>query len=218
MSSFACRDSVVGSHNALPICVTISVSDEPYLLQRHFLFVSLKMPPATKQRTRLTLKEKMNLIRESESMDTVQLSKKYAVCVSGIYKILKQKDQWKFNRKAWMTASVMEEWLIDFNGRMVRQNRKICLLLDNATSHPHLDLTNIKLIFLPPNTTSSLQPLDQGIIHCFKMHYRKRILSHLINKMDSAGSKWCSEKPVCVERIRDGFRESRAIRSFNGIN
>lgn len=85
-----------------------------------------------------------------------------------------------------MTASIMKEWLLEFNAKMVRQNRKICLLLDNATSHPKISLSNINMIFLQPKTTASLQPLDQGIIHCFKMHYRKRVLLHLINQMGNA--------------------------------
>lgn len=95
---------------------------------------------------------------------------------------------WKFNRKAWMTGSIMEEWLIQLNAKMARQNRKICLLLDNATSHPNLTLSNVRMVFLPPKTTASLQPLDQGIIHCFKMHYRKRILTHLINQMEHSSN------------------------------
>ena len=44
--------------------------------------------------------------------------------------------------------------------------------MDNCTSHPSLDLSNVKLQLLPPKATSQLQPLDAGIICNFKMFYR----------------------------------------------
>lgn len=42
---------------------------------------------------------------------------------------------------------------------------QILLIVDTAGPHPHLmNLENIELEFLPPNTTSLIQPLDMGII------------------------------------------------------
>jgi len=60
--------------------------------------------------------------------------------------------------------------------------------MDNATCHPEdIDdkLSNIKVIFLPKNTTSRLQPLDAGIIKNFKCHYRAFVIKHVIAKIDS---------------------------------
>ncbi|KAL4149420.1 hypothetical protein QTP88_003372 [Uroleucon formosanum] len=55
----------------------------------------------------------------------------------------------------------------------------------NASSHPDtLNLKNIKLIFLPPNTTSICQPLDQRIIKNFKVHYRQQLLRHILSRVD----------------------------------
>lgn len=93
---------------------------------------------------------------------------------------------WYANKKAWMTASIMEDFLIKLNKKMIIQNRNILLFLDNASSHPNLKLSNVQLVFLPPNTTSETQPLDQGIINAVKVHYRKRVLKRLICKMDTA--------------------------------
>ena len=51
------------------------------------------------------------------------------------------------------------------------------LLLDNFSGHgkkDHLpELQNTKISFLPPNTTSVLQPMDAGIIATLKTRYRK---------------------------------------------
>ena len=44
------------------------------------------------------------------------------------------------------------------------KNRKIALVLDNATYHPKLEFSNIELVFLPANTSSHTQLLDQGVI------------------------------------------------------
>lgn len=44
---------------------------------------------------------------------------------------------------------------------------------------PPITLKNIKMEYLPQNTTSELQPLDQDIIRSFKMHYRKEVVRRL---------------------------------------
>ena len=36
-------------------------------------------------------------------------------------------------------------------------------------------------MFLPKNTTALIQPLDQGIILTFKAHYRRGLLSEIVN-------------------------------------
>jgi hypothetical protein len=55
------------------------------------------------------------------------------------------------------------------------------LLVDNCPAHTVLEkLQNIKLVFLPANTTSMLQPMDQGVIRSLKCHYRRLILLRMI--------------------------------------
>ncbi|XP_069101478.1 tigger transposable element-derived protein 6-like [Argopecten irradians] len=56
--------------------------------------------------------------------------------------------------------------------------------MDNAPSHAIPKLSNVKVHFLPPTTTSHLQPLDAGIIQNFKSHYRKKQLAHLVDCID----------------------------------
>lgn len=86
---------------------------------------------------------------------------------------------WDSNTKAWMTGEKFLAYLQKFNMAMENQNRKVALLLDNAPCHPEVQLSAVKLVFLPPNTTAGTQPLDAGIIKNFKVHYRDMLLSHL---------------------------------------
>lgn len=74
------------------------------------------------------------------------------------------------SKNAWMTGLIWEKWLRRWDQAL---SRKICLLVDNCTSHPKVsNLKNIEVVFLPPNTTSIMQPMDQGCIKIFKGHYR----------------------------------------------
>ncbi|KAF9226434.1 DDE-domain-containing protein [Gyrodon lividus] len=73
------------------------------------------------------------------------------------------------NAKAWMTASLYQEW-------------KILLLQDNFAGHIVPDtLTNIHVENSEPNLTTHVQPNDQGIIRCFKAHYHTKAIRHAID-------------------------------------
>ena len=90
-------------------------------------------------------------------------------------------------KRAWMTGEIMKTILTKLNRQLSSSNRHILLFMDNAGCHPD-ELTtkysNIKVCFLPANTTSKLQPLDLGIIQNFKLHYRKLFLRYVISKID----------------------------------
>lgn len=87
---------------------------------------------------------------------------------------------------AWMTSVVFEEWLHKWDARLTRNKRKIALFVDNCTAHPHVQsLQSIELIFLPPNTTSEIQPCDQEML---KVHYRKNMVKRLICAINSGST------------------------------
>ena len=90
-----------------------------------------------------------------------------------------------YNKKAWMTGAIFTIWLNQLNNRMRFQQRHILLFVDNCSAHPDVQLSHVKLAFLPPNTTSKLQPCDAGIIQAVKMRYRRRLLQHVLLKMDN---------------------------------
>jgi hypothetical protein len=80
------------------------------------------------------------------------------------------------NSKAWMLTTLFQEWLCDFDHKVaIKHNgQRVLLLLDNCGSHKieGLNLSHVDIHFLPPNTTSRIQPMDAGIIMSFKRHYR----------------------------------------------
>ena len=97
------------------------------------------------------------------------------------------------NKKAWMTSGIFENWLKKFGTRMGRKCRNVLLFLDNTTSHSNVQLCYVKLKYLPANTTSILQPLDQGIILAMKQIYRKTQLRYIITKIERSKEQDCSQ-------------------------
>jgi hypothetical protein len=85
---------------------------------------------------------------------------------------------------------------------LCRRGRHIVLLGDDAPTHTvggtevgeeHgfkvINLSNFKLIFLPANTTTVVQPLDQGITASMKAHYRRHFVRWLLSEAGKAGNK-----------------------------
>ncbi|KAI5822040.1 DDE-domain-containing protein [Schizophyllum commune Tattone D] len=90
------------------------------------------------------------------------------------------------NAKAWMTTTLYQEWLHDWDARLRQQDRHIILFVDNFSGHQApSDLTNIKCEFFKPNLTPHVQPADAGIIRCFKAHYRSRFIQRAIDRYDN---------------------------------
>ena len=63
------------------------------------------------------------------------------------------------------------------------------MIIDNCTVHPHAEqLNSIELIFLPPNTTSHAQPMDEGIIRTLKAKYRSLTVRKMIAALEKQNS------------------------------
>ncbi|XP_070390804.1 tigger transposable element-derived protein 6-like [Dermacentor albipictus] len=91
------------------------------------------------------------------------------------------------NSRSWMTRAIFSEWVASFDCDMRRQGRRVCLLLDNCSAHHILDveLTNVELKYFPPNCTSIIQPLDQGVIRSMKCAYRQRVMQRLLLNVET---------------------------------
>ncbi|KAF9221437.1 DDE-domain-containing protein [Gyrodon lividus] len=86
------------------------------------------------------------------------------------------------NAKAWMMATIHQDWLLDWDKKLRCEGRKILLLQDNFSRHIVPDtLTNILVENFEPNLTTYVQPNDQGIIHCFKAHYQAKFIHRSID-------------------------------------
>ena len=78
----------------------------------------------------------------------------------------------------------------------------VIMILDNSSSHvisfakvgkshgfSTLELSNMILVFLPPNLTSIIQPLDQRLIASFKTRYKKKLLQWVLSQYDDVTLK-----------------------------
>lgn len=103
------------------------------------------------------------------------------------------------NTKAWMTGDFFKSELQRWDHELMKENKKVLLLLDNCPAHPKIDtLKNIKLVFLPANSTSKLQPLDQGVIRSLKCKYRTQVLAKVLECVE--------QKKDCVVTLLDAVR------------
>ena len=85
---------------------------------------------------------------------------------------------WEHNKKAWMTFEIYQRWSQNFDSKILRQNRQVLFLLDNVPSHPkNMNVTNVKLVFIPANTASMLQPPGQEIIKTVKQSIENNFCS-----------------------------------------
>ena len=90
-----------------------------------------------------------------------------------------------WNQKGWMTGPVFNLWLTDWNNNLIKQNCHVLLPTDNVPGHVTDEYSNIRIQFLPLNTTVNLQPLDQGIIKSTKHNYRTILMTRYLAGVES---------------------------------
>ena len=94
--------------------------------------------------------------------------------------------RYRSQKKSWMDSTLFEEWVRELDRKFTLEKRKIALIVDNCTAHPHVErLQSINLIFLPPNTTCKTQPMDQGVIRATKAYYRAITVQKFIEAIDT---------------------------------
>ena len=94
--------------------------------------------------------------------------------------------RYRAQKKSWMDSKLFEEWVREQGRKFALEGLKVAVVIDNCTAHPNIEnLKSITLYFRPPNTTSCLQPMDQGVIRSLKCKYRTRIIKTIINAIDN---------------------------------
>ena len=92
--------------------------------------------------------------------------------------------RYRSQKKSWMDRILFQEWVREVDRRFTK-GRTIVLLVDNCPVHPSIDnLVSPELTFLPRNTTSHLQPMDQGVIRSLKARYKTMSIKKLIEAIE----------------------------------
>lgn len=120
---------------------------------------------------------------------------------------------WQSNATAWMTKEIFTLWMEKLNRKMRRARRKIILFMDNAPSHPKIELSNVRIEYFPANTTPVLQPMDAGIIKQLKDMYRIHLEDFRIAEMTDNESESDGERmpPSSVETVKISLWQAIAI-------
>ena len=126
-------------------------------------------------------------------------------CLQKKYK-MQVKDMsvdWYASKNAWMTGEIHHQIMTKLNNEMRLSNHHILYVCDNASSHQVREYSHIKFLMLPPNATSIMQPLDQGIILSAKRRYKKKLAERYL---------------ACVENNKDANSLLKALDIVQATN
>ena len=122
-----------------------------------------------------------------ERLPMFVIGKSEARCFKGVRHI---PCRYRAQEKSLMDSELIEEWVNEVDGHLSVQKRKVALIIDNCPDQPKISgLQWVEFIFLPPNTTSVTQSMDQGVIRSPKAKYHflavKKATPKFEKKVDS---------------------------------
>ncbi|XP_064089935.1 tigger transposable element-derived protein 1-like [Macrobrachium nipponense] len=133
---------------------------------------------------------------------------------------------WMSNKMAWITKALTLDWYW-FVNYFIPQVKlyltenglpfKVLLLMDCAGGHATgLHYDGVQVEFLPPSTTSLIQPMDQGVIRAFKALYTRSTMEGLISSIDEDDDdlslKRCWREyniATCLANIQNALKEMK---------
>ena len=95
-------------------------------------------------------------------------------------------------QNAWVDTTIFSLWFYDHFIPFIQKKlqemklpKKAFFILDNCSAHPDEDLLVskaklVKAMFLPPNVTSLIQPVDQGVLESLKRHYKRSLVRDVL--------------------------------------
>ena len=175
------------------------------LPHRTYCFDGDKPAGSAKHKDRLTLLIITNMDGSDHRKLSVIGKSKTPRCLQKKYK-MQVKDMsvdWYASKNAWMTGEIHHQIMTKLNNEMRLSNRHILYVCDNASSHQVRDYSHIKFLMLPPNATSIMQPLDQGIILSAKRRYKKKLAERYL---------------ACVENNKDANSLLKALNIVQATN
>ncbi|XP_072255075.1 tigger transposable element-derived protein 1-like [Pyxicephalus adspersus] len=132
---------------------------------------------------------------------------------------------WMHNSNAWITKALTHELFFHCFMPQVKLYLaekglpfKVLLLMDCAGDHAaDLQYDGVQIEFLPPNTTSLIQPMDQGVIRAFKALYTRSTMEGLISAVDDANDEftlkayWRSyDIASCLSNIQQALKDMKS--------
>ena len=138
---------------------------------------------------------------------------------------------WKSNPKAWITQAIFQNW---FFHHFILEVEEYCLekdvpfnillLLYSAPGHPTFVDNfhpNVKVVHLPLNTNSLIQPMDQGVTATFKKYYLRHTFCQAVKASDESGTTLRQLWKDCniykaIKNIDFAWREVMAV-TMNGV-
>ena len=175
------------------------------LPHRTYCFDGDKPAGSAKRKDRLTLLIITNMDGSDHRKLSVIGKSKTPRCLQKKYK-MQVKDMavdWYASKNAWMTGEIHHQIMSKLNNEMRLSNRHILYVCDNASSHQVREYSHIKFLMLPPNATSIMQPLDQGIILSAKRRYKKKLAERYL---------------ACVENNKDANSLLKALDIVQATN
>ena len=157
------------------------------LPHRTYCFEGDKPAGSAKHKDRLTLLIITNMDGSDHRKLSVIGKAKNPRCLQKKYK-MQVKDMvvdWYASKNAWMTGDIHDRIMTKFNNQMRAAGHHVLYVCDNASSHQNREYSHIKILRLPPNATSIIQPLDQGIILSVKRRYKKKLAERYLISVEN---------------------------------